>query len=477
MNLREKAFRGVKWSAVSQVGRQVVTLLTILILVQLLPPEDFGLLGMVNIVTGFALLFRNLGTSAAVIQKMALSSRLIITLFWVNAFVGILLGGIMVLIAPLVASFFSEELITKILWVMSAGFAVSGLSVIHQGLLEKEMQFKKLALMEIVAVATGSSASIYLAYNGFGVWSLVVQHLAITVMTTLLLWVFAPVRIALVFSVSELKEVLKFGLNLTGFNVVNYLIRNGDYFLIGKFLGAEALGLYTLAYRIMLYPLQIFNSIISRVMFPLYSKIQKEDLLIRKANYNVVVSVAMMTFPVMTLVFCLSHEIVTTFLPERWFGIIPLLMILSPVGAMQSVGTTVGTIYQAKGRTDIMLRWGVFAGFIILPGFVVGLNWGLTGVAVAYSIVSLLLFYPNFAIPYKLIDLKVSMITKPLLKIFASCLVVVFVIISGKMLIVDYFNMYLYLSLLILLGVLTYTSLLLTFMKSITNHLKSELMN
>jgi len=406
MNLINKAKSGIKWSALSQFSRQLVLITTTMILANLLAPEHFGVFGMVTVITGFAGIFRNLGTSAAVIQKQVTSNELITTLLWVNIALGITVSALITLSAPLIAYFFKEPQVTSLLRIISLGFVASGCSVINQALLEKEMRFKELSIAEMASTTLGALVGITSAYYGEGVWALVYQNLSMTVSLSISLWCIHPLKRFTPISVSTLRPVMNFSLNLTGFNVVNYFIRNADNILIGKFLGAEALGLYSLAYRIMLYPLQSISMVLGRVMFPYFSKLQNDNEDFRKSYIRLIGAIALITFPMMGGIWVVAHDFVAVTFGEKWMPVTAILMILAPVGAMQSIVTTVGGIYQAKGRTDIMFRWGISAGLVFLAGFAIGLKWDIVGVAWGYLLAFLVVFIPGLIIPYQIIKLK-----------------------------------------------------------------------
>jgi PST family polysaccharide transporter len=155
-------------------------------------------------------------------------------------------------------------------------------------------------------------------------------------------------------------------------------------------------------------------------MFPTYAQIQEDDARFRRAYLKVASSIALITFPMMLGLIVLAEPFILTMFGTQWSPVILLVMILAPVGLVQSLGTTVGAIYLAKGRTDWMFKWGIGTGILAMTAFVIGLHWGIVGVAVAYAILSLfILAYPNFSIPFKLINLRVSelwmVIRRPLL--------------------------------------------------------------
>ncbi|NES20323.1 MAG: MOP flippase family protein [Symploca sp. SIO3E6] len=407
MSLKQAATTSVKWSLVSQIGRQVMQFVTTAILANLLSPSDFGLLGMATIVIRFIDLFKDLGTSAAVIQRKHISDELLHSLFWINVFFGLLGMVILFILSPFAAIFYEEPRLIPVLRVLSLTFVISGISILQKAILERDLAFNKLAKIELSAIVLGSIVGIGAALLEFGVWSLVYQIITVMTVTTVLLLVATHWKPKMIFCWSEVKEVASFSLNLTGFNILNYFNRNVDYLLIGKFLGSEALGYYTLAYRLMLYPLEHISTVISRVMFPVFSQIQDDDKKFRSAYLKVIGMISLITFPMMIGLWALAEPFILTVFGPQWQSVVLLLMILSPVGMVQSLETTVGAIYRAKGRTDWILRWGLGEGIIVLIAFVIGLQWGIIGVAAAYAISVFILAYPCFAIPFSFIHLKV----------------------------------------------------------------------
>jgi PST family polysaccharide transporter len=423
MSLKKMAVSGIKWSTFSQVGRQGMQLITLIILANLLQPDDFGLVGMATVVTGFVAIFRDLGTSSAIIQREAVSDNLLHSIFWINVFFGLLVTIVLIIFSPLIGNLYQEPEVSIILIVLSPTFLIAGLGILQQSLLERNLEFNKLAKIELSATLLASVVGISSAWLGFGAWSLVYQTIAFVSATTPSLWIATCWKPRLILEWREVTSVARYSLNLTGFSIFNYFARNADYFLIGRFLGAEALGYYTLAYRIMFYPLLNIASVISRVVFPLLSQMQNDHARFCYAYIRVTRTIALITFPLMMGLWILAEPFVLSVFGTKWQPMIVLLLILSPIGMIQSIGTTVGDIYQAKGRTDWMLWWGLFAGSIVLLSFCIGLQWGVVGVAGAYAIASTLLSYPGFAVPFKLVDLSMREFLSELWRpFFCSCL-------------------------------------------------------
>ena len=417
-SLSNFAFNSIKWSGFSQFGRQGFQIVTSIILARLLLPEDFGLVGMAFIIIGFLNILKDLGTSAAIIQKGDVEDKLLSSVFWLNVTFGICITAILICFSKYISLLFNDVRVGPILNVLSLSFFMTSLGNVHQAMLEKKLQFKKLAKIEIIATSVGSVLGILSAFGGLKVWSLVIQSLSTIFINSALLWYFEKWHPRFYIHIVELKSLFRFSSFLTGFNFFNYFTRNADNFLIGKYLGAYNLGYYNLAYRMMLYPLQSITVVISRVMYPLYSSIKNDHERFRTIYIKVAQSIALITFPLMIFMIVVRHELILNVFGKNWIPSEILILILAPVGMIQSVDATVGLIYQSTGRTDILFKWGLGSGIIAVIVFIVGLKWGIIGVATGYMIYSFALFIPGLYIPFKLIGLKVVVFLENLLRIF-----------------------------------------------------------
>ncbi|NJL58329.1 MAG: oligosaccharide flippase family protein [Desulfobacteraceae bacterium] len=202
------------------------------------------------------------------------------------------------LCSPLIAHLYHEPKIIPLLKLFSLTFLISGLSILQQAILQRDLAFDKLAQIEIIATLFASMVGIGSAVAGYGAFSLVYQSLALATVMTILLWRESNWRPILIFNLAEVKAISSYSLNLTGFGIFNYFIRNADNLIIGRYLGAQNLGYYDLAYRLMLYPLSI-SGVIGRVMFSVYAQIQDDDAKFRRIYLKVASSIALITFPMM----------------------------------------------------------------------------------------------------------------------------------------------------------------------------------
>jgi PST family polysaccharide transporter len=190
--------------------------------------------------------------------------------------------------------------------------------------------------------------------------------------------------------------------------MVNYLTRNTDKWVIGRVLGASELGIYMIAYQIMLLPVQLLAGVVNRALFPLFSRLQGKNDALASAYCTTTCAVALVSAPLMLGLFVIRETVVQTLLGESWTAVAELLIWLAPIGLLQSVGATVGSVYLATGRTDLMFRWGLVGSFVISAAFVVGIHWGLQGLLIAYALALTGLFIPSLSIPLRLIGLPVG---------------------------------------------------------------------
>lgn len=455
-SLRKSAISGFKWSTLSQVGRQGTQLVTTIILARLLVPADFGLVSMSMVVIGFINVFKDLGTAAAVIQRKEVSSHLLSSIFWVNVVFSTLATCIIFFGSSTISVFYKEPRIIPIISVLSLSIIFSGFSSVQQALLERSLNFNLLAKIEIIATISGATIGIISALIGVGVWSLVYQTLSATLIATILLWMSASWRPQCVFSWREVKSVCHFSLNLTGFNIFNFFVRNADNLLIGRYLGAQNLGYYNLAYRLLLYPIQNVSVVVTRVMFPIYSQMQDNSEAFKKTYLKVLSVIALITFPMMLGLMAICDGLIISIFGSNWSPVINLILVFAPLGLVQSLATTVGSIYQAKGKTDLLLYWGIGSGVLLIGSFVIGLPWGIWGVGVSYALMSLVLFFPSIIIPFRLISLSLKEALSVVWRPFVSSFIMMVCVYYFKLIVVSRTVKIVSLSISILVGVIVY---------------------
>ncbi len=414
--LTRKALVGTSWSALSNIIRQAFSFGSVAVLARLLGPSVYGLMGMATLVLSFLANFRDLGTATAIIQRPQVSKRLLSSLFWVNCGLGVVLAGAGFFAAVPAAAFFHEPKLVPLLRWISLSFCVTTIGAVPNSVLVRKMAFDKIAIADCVSVLIGYSLSIPCAFAGLGVWSLVAGSLATFTCATVLYMALCGWRPSLEFDPAEIRSVTGFSLNLAGFGMVNYFARNADNVVVGRALGSVQLGYYQMAYTLFLLPIQNISSLIGQVLNPAFSRIQNEDARFRSAYIRGSMLIALISFPVMAGLGVVADPFIRTLLGAKWIPVIPVLQILVPVGIFQSVHGTVGQIFIGKGRTDWMFRLGLYASVMYVASFLVGVRWGMRGVASAYAIAYFVfVLYPGLRFPFKLIGLTVGEFMRHLL--------------------------------------------------------------
>jgi O-antigen/teichoic acid export membrane protein len=463
-DIRSRTITGLGWSGFAHSIRQFLMIATQVVLARVLGPDAFGLMAMIIIFTGFAQLFGDMGLGPALVQKADLEARHINAIFWANVTAGATLTLIGIAVAPLVAIFYDQPILQWLMIVLSFDFLIMSFKVVQDARLQRAMDFHKLAIVDISATLLAGIVAIAMALSGLGVWSLVAQVMLTTAATVGLLWLLSPWRPAFAFDRSALGELLGFSGNLLGFNVFNYWVRNIDDLLVGKVLGAGALGFYTLAYRWMLLPVSQVSLIITRVMFPVLSQMQHDRAAVRHVYLYATRLIALVAFPLMAGLLVVTEPFILTLYGEDWAPAVPVLQVLCLQGITQSVGTTVGWIYTSQGRTDLMFRWGMFSGVVLLSAFVIGLNWGILGVAVAYVVAGYtMLWYPSWKIPGRLIGLSFGDMLRNLASVFGCTLGMAAVVWAVGRLLPAGWSPWAYLAIQIPSGVLAYVLLIHSF--------------
>ena len=380
-----RVVRGGAVTMASQGVRFGLLLVTTAILGRLLTPQDYGIVGMVAIVMGFVALFKDLGLASATIQREELGQREVSTLFWLNLGFSLGVALLAAAAAPLVAWFFGEPRLTAVTMAYAAGFVFGGLAVQHEALLRRRMRFAALAGANVAALLVNAAVTVTLAWAGYGYWSLVCGQLALGLAYAVCLWGVCGWRPGRPGRLSEVRALLAFGRDLTGFTLVNYFARNLDNLLIGRVWGAVQLGFYAKAYQLLLLPIDQVIEPVTSVAVPALSRLNGEPERYRLAYLRLLEKVAMVTMPLMAFLVVTADWVVRFVLGPQWDEAAPIFSILGVAGVVQPAAGTAGWLFLTQGRSREMLRWGFIGPPLIVLFIVAGLPWGAAGVAASYT--------------------------------------------------------------------------------------------
>jgi PST family polysaccharide transporter len=378
----------------SQGFKFFATLATTTVLGRLLTPSDYGLIGMVVVVTGFVSMFKDMGLSAATMQRENITSAQVTMLFWVNVALSIVVALVTVALAPGVAWFYNQPALTTITMVYALGFIFGGLTVQHEALLYRQMRFAAQAACEILALLVTISVSITLAWRGAGYWALVAGHLTTSFLYMLLIWTVCRWRPGRPVRGSGVRPLLHFGGNLTGFGVVNFFARNLDNMLIGRVWGSQQLGFYGKAYQLLTLPIDQINMPMATVAVPALSRLNDSPERYRLVYLRMIEKLAIVTMPGIALLIATSDWVVLVVLGPQWTEAGRIFAVLGVAALIQPITNTTGWLFISQARTHDMFRYGLVASTIIVAAIITGLPWGALGVAAVYAVVWLTIVTP-----------------------------------------------------------------------------------
>jgi PST family polysaccharide transporter len=419
MSLKKKTFWGAIWNSLSSVSLTGLNFVITAILARLLTPNTFGVMGMIQTTIALIAMMNQFGLAPAIIQGENLNQKRLSSLFWLNMLIGLLMTSIVFFSSDFISVFFNQPELSKLMKMISLVFTVVSFSFIQQSLLRKKMQFKELFNINLISTIFYGITTIILALNNFGVLALVLGYIFKSIIMTILIILFYKWKPSLVFNLKEIKDLIDFSKYAFFTSILNYLNRNLDYLIIGRFLGPEALGYYTLAYKIMLVPVRKIGGVISNTFLPAFSKIKHDKGNVKKYYLKVINLIALISFPMMGGLFVVAPELILSIYGQNWFPVIILIQILSITGALHSFATTTGTIFMSQGRSDLAFKWNVFSITNLTIAMLIGMRWGIVGIAYGVTIFNLYGIWVGMHMAGSLIGMSLkdlfSFITKPFL--------------------------------------------------------------
>ena len=383
--------RGVAWKGASQIFLQISRILVMVVLARLLSPHDFGLAAMVLVFGTLALIFSDLALGAALVQRRELSEQERSTVFWLSVGAGGFFTVAGVAASGWIAAFYGEPEVEPLFAVLALTFVVTALGTTQKALLTRELDFRALELRLILSTMLGAAVAIVLAARGFGAWALVVQQVVIAVTSTVLLWVASPWRPRATFSMAAVRRLGGFSANVFGTRLLFYTSKNADNILIGRFLGAASLGAYSIAYNLMLAPIERIAGPIQDVLFPALSRMQDDVRAMAELWLRANRMIAAFSVPALLGFALVAPEFVAVVLGTKWNAAVPVIQILACVGVLQSVQRLNSSVLQARDETGLLFRFSVVAACANVLAFAVGLRWGIVGVAACYAVSNVVL--------------------------------------------------------------------------------------
>ena len=426
-DLKEKTVRGGSARGAALATSFLLRVGSLVVLARLLEPKDFGLLGMVTAFTGVLSLFRDFGLSSAAIQRVTVTEEQSSTLFWINLATGTALAVITALCAPLVSHFYHEPRLYWVTIVVAAGFFFNGAGVQHSALLQRQMRFTALAIVDVVSLVISSAVAIALAKAGFGLWALVAMTICLPLAGTIGLWLACAWIPGLPHRGVGIGEMMRFGGTLTLNGLVIYVASNCEKVLLGRFWGAEALGIYGRAYQLIRIPTDNLNTAVGDVAFSALSRIQNDPDRLRRyflKGYSLVLS---LTLPITAACALFADDLVLVLLGPKWKAAASIFRLLAPTMMVFAIANPLGWLLSSLGLVGRGLKIALVIGPLMIASYLIGLPYGPRGVAFAYSTVMMLWIFPVIAwcVHGTMISIKDVLITvsRPLASICPAALI------------------------------------------------------
>jgi len=396
-HLKEKTIRGGVARLFAQGTNFFLRIGSLMILARLLSPADFGLVGMVMAFTGALTLFRDFGLSAAAVQRANVTEEQLSTLFWINLFVGVALGLLAIVCAPAIAHFYHEPRLVAVTAVLALAFFFNAAGVQHSAMLQREMRFTALAVINTVALAIGTAIAIWGAKAGYGYWALVVMTVATPFVSTIGFWLTPWWVPGLPQRRAGIRSMMHFGGTVTLNGLVVYIATNFEKVLLGRFWGVDVLGMYGRAYQLINIPTDNLNFAAGEVAFSALSRLQHDPPRLRSyflKGYSVVVA---MTVPITIACALFADDIIRVFLGPKWGGAVPIFRLLSPTILVFAIANPLGWLLSSLGMVGRGLKMSMVIAPAMIASYLIAVPYGPRAVASAYSGVMLLWVVPVIA--------------------------------------------------------------------------------
>ena len=403
-SVKSQVILALKWTAAARFTGQMITWAITIVVIRLLSPGDYGLVATAGILIGFAGLVQELGLIPALVQAKEVDETRIRQVFGFILLSNVVIFSALYLISPFFASFFDQPELEKVIRVLGITFLISALSSVPIALLRRELKLKEISLVELAAAVTASLVTLGLAYSGYGVWALVMGNVATAATSTILFLIITKFHMMPIFSMSGMRQFAVFGANVTVGRTIWYFSGQSDVMLIGKFLGNEVLGLYSVVNHLANMPLSKIMGIVNQVAFPAFARIQENKEQCREYFLTAAQLLGLITFPVLWGLSSVSVEFVAVVLGDKWSEAAIVLMLIPLVIPLKAIDMILTPMVEGVGRPDVGLR-NVITISIILPAMIIaGINWGIVGVSALYALGYIPVLYLNCRRSLALLD-------------------------------------------------------------------------
>lgn len=393
-DLKTRTLRGGAAKVSAQAAGFVMRIGSLMVLARLLDPKDFGLVGMVTVVTGVFSLFKDAGLSMVTVQRATITDEQVSTLFWINMLVGIALALLSVALAPVLVVFYREPRLLLVTTVLASGFILNAAGVQHSALLQRQMRFSALAAVDVIALVASIGLAIGMALSGWGYWALVAMAVTLPAVNTLCVWLLvrwvpgAPRRR------TGMRSMMRFGSAITLNSLIVYVAYNMDKVLLGRLWGAEVLGIYGRAYQLINIPTENLNSAVGGVAISALSRLQDDPVRFKSYFLKGYAMVLVLTIPLTIACALFGYDIILVLLGRKWVAAVPIFRLLAPTILAFALINPLSWLLFSSGLVGRSLKMALVIAPLVVLSYVGGLWYGSEGVAFGYSTMMALLVVP-----------------------------------------------------------------------------------
>jgi PST family polysaccharide transporter len=384
--------RGIRWNLVGAVVTNTLRLVTVVVLGRVLDAHDFGVVAAALSVTVLFHNVRDLGLGAALVQRAELDRAHVATAFALSVYVGLALGAGIALAAPLIGALYGIEESVPVLRALGAIFALRGLSQVSLALCQRAMDFRAIALVDAGAYTAGTIVAMASALNGAGPWSLVAGYLTEEALTAALYLSLRRPVVSLRIARAPLSDLLGFGASQTVIQIAGILATYGDNFVVGRVLGAGALGYYTRAYYLIKLPSAVFGNLVGNVLFPAFSRLQADRERLAAGFRRVMMVNGLVLLPASAALIAIAPEAIRVVMGPGWDDAVLPFRILAITMLMRTSYKVAAMVATAAGAVSAVALANVVYMVCVIAGAAFSIRWGIAGVATTTAL-SLIVVY------------------------------------------------------------------------------------
>jgi O-antigen/teichoic acid export membrane protein len=424
MSLKKQALSGVFWSSIQMFSSQGIGFVVSIILARLLLPAEFGLIALLGLFMGLGTALINSGLTQSLIRTQDADEDDFSTVFFFNLIGSVLIYAIIFVTAPLIASFYNQQLLTSIIRVYTVTFIINAFSAIQTTRLNKKMDFKTQMKVSIPSLVIGSTVGITMALNGYGVWSLVWSAIIQSLAATIQLWYWSKWKPVWVFNWEKFNYHFHYGTKLMFSGILDIIFTNSYTIIIGKFFAPAQVGFYNRADTLQMLPVGNISSIITKVSFPLFASIQNDDVRLKSVYKRIMQMVIFLVAPTLVLMAVLAEPLFRLLFTEKWLPAVPYFQILCFNGILYPIHSYNLQILNVKGRSDLFLKLEIIKKILITAVILISFRFGIYGLLYGSVITSILCFFINTHYSGNFLNYTAWQQTKDLFPIILLSLVV-----------------------------------------------------